>query len=71
MAVNTLGFIITRNVVSNITNEYWNNCVTLIRTLYPTNKIVIIDDNSNQFHIHAHHTYQNVEIIQSEYPGRG
>ena len=71
MFIDKLGFIITRNVISNITNEYWNNNVKLIRTLYPTNKIVIIDDNSNKDHIHAHQIYQNVEIIQSEYPGRG
>jgi hypothetical protein len=45
--------------------------VKLLRTLYPNTKIVIIDDNSNQSFIKADFNYRNIEIIQSEFPGRG
>lgn len=65
------GFIITRHVNSEQTNKYWNHNVKLIRSLYPLKKIVIIDDNSNQDFIKADFEYKNLEIIQSEYPGRG
>jgi hypothetical protein len=65
------GFIITRHVNSEKTNKYWNQCVKLIRTFYPLKQIVIIDDNSNQNFIKEDHQYQNITIIQSEYPGRG
>ena len=65
------GFIITRNINSELTNKYWNQNVKLIRTFYPFAKIIIIDDNSNQSLIKADFDYKNLEIIQSEYPGRG
>jgi hypothetical protein len=65
------GFIITRHVNSEKTNKYWNQSVQCIRRFYPTKKIVIIDDNSNQNYVKADFDYKNVEIIQSEYPGRG
>ena len=65
------GFIITRHVNSEKTNRYWNHSVKLIRSLYPDKKIVIIDDNSNYQYIKADFDYKNLEIIQSEFPGRG
>ena len=65
------GFIITRHVNSSNTNNYWNQSVKLIRTLYPRNKIVIIDDNSNYDYIKEEFKYSNLQIIQSEFPGRG
>ena len=65
------GFIITRHVNSEQTNKYWNQCIKLIRTFYPLNKIVLIDDNINNAFIKADHEYCNVIYIQSEYPGRG
>jgi hypothetical protein len=65
------GFIITRHVRDEKTNEYWNMCVKRIRLYYPYVKIVIIDDNSNQHFLKQHKEYQNVEIIQSEFAGRG
>jgi hypothetical protein len=65
------GFILTRHVNSEKTNKYWNQCVKLIRTIYPMRKIVIIDDNSNQQYVKADFPYKNLTIIQSEYPGRG
>jgi len=69
--MNSFGFIITRHVNSEATNKYWNQSVKLLRTYYPYRKIVIIDDNSNQDFIKADFDYKNVEIIQSEFPGRG
>jgi hypothetical protein len=65
------GFIITRHVNSEKTNKYWNNCVKCIKRLYPLKKIIIIDDNSNYNYVKSDFNYNNVEIIQSEYPGRG
>jgi hypothetical protein len=65
------GFIITRHVNSELTNNYWNHSVKLLRTLYPLRKIVIIDDNSNYNYVKAEFEYKNVEIIQSEFPQRG
>jgi len=65
------GFIITRHVNSEKTNKYWNKCVRCIRTFYPFKKIIIIDDNSNQNFIKADFQYSNIEIIQSEFHGRG
>ncbi len=65
------GFIITRHVNSEQTNNYWNHSVKLINTFYPNTKIIIIDDNSNQDLVKADFEYPNVQIIQSEFPGRG
>lgn len=65
------GFIITRHVNSENTNNYWNNCVKLLRTFYPNAKIVIIDDNSDYNFVKAEFEYKNIEIIQSEFPKRG
>jgi len=65
------GFIITRHINSEKTNKYWNKCVRCIRGFYPLRKIVIIDDNSNIDFVKADFEYSNIEIIQSEFPGRG
>lgn len=67
----TYGFIITRHVNSSKTNKYWNNCVKCIKTLYPLKKIVIIDDNSSKEFLNAEFEYKNIEIVQSEFHGRG
>lgn len=69
--MDNFGFIITRHVNSEKTNNYWNHCVKLIRTFYPNKKIIIIDDNSNYDYIKAEHEYINLQIIQSEFPKRG
>lgn len=69
--MNKFGFIITRHVNSETTNKYWNHSIKLLNTFYPNNKIVIIDDNSNSNFLKAEHNYNNVEIIQSEFHGRG
>lgn len=68
---NIFGFIITRHVNSVKTNKYWNHSIKLIRTFYPLRKIIIIDDNSNYEYVSSEFDYKNVEIIQSEFPGRG
>lgn len=67
----TYGFIITRHVNTEKTNRYWNHAVRCIRRFYPFRKIVIIDDNSNQAYIKADYNYKNIQIVNSEYPGRG
>jgi hypothetical protein len=68
---NSFGFIITRHVNSVKTNKYWNHCVKLIRTFYPLTKIIIIDDNSNYEYVIPEFNYINLDIIQSEFTGRG
>jgi hypothetical protein len=65
------GFIITRHVISEKTNKYWNHCIKCLRTIYPTKKIVIIDDNSVQHFVKPDFDYKNIEVIQSEFKGRG
>lgn len=69
--MNNFGFIITRHVNSEKTNRYWNHSVKLLRFFYPNKKIVIIDDNSDTNFLKADHDHSDVEIIQSEFPGRG
>lgn len=67
----TFGFIITRHVRDEKTNNYWNICVQRIRKFYPYRKIIIIDDNSVRGKVKASQEYDNIEYIQSEYPGAG
>jgi len=69
--MSSFGFIMTRHVNSELTNRYWNHSVKLLNSFYPNNKIVIIDDNSKQDLVKADFEYTNVEIIQSEFHGRG
>ena len=68
---NNFGFIMTRHVNSEKTNNYWNNSIRCIRRFYPDTKIIIIDDNSNYEFVKGDYEYKNIEIIQSEYKGRG
>jgi len=67
------GFIITRHVNSEMTNQYWNHCVQCIQRFYSPDKykIVIIDDNSNTTFLKGDYDYKNVEYVQSQFPGRG
>lgn len=69
--IDDFGFIITRHVNSEKTNEYWNRSVKLLNYLYPSKKIILIDDNSNYEFVKQIKDYKNLEIIQSEFPGRG
>lgn len=65
-----LGFIILRYVNSTMTNKYWIKCYKCIRRLYPENKILIIDDNSNYDYVSHPELYKTV-FINNEYPKRG
>jgi hypothetical protein len=67
----SFGFIITRHVNSENTNKYWNHSVKLLRSLYPYRKIIIIDDNSNKEFLKSNFDYKNIQIIESEFHGRG
>jgi hypothetical protein len=69
--VDNYGFIITRHVNSEVTNNYWNQCVRCIRKFYPLRKIVIIDDNSNYNFVKSDYEYKNIEIIKSDFHKRG
>jgi hypothetical protein len=69
--MNSFGFIITRHVNSEKTNKYWNQSVKCLKLFYPQKRIIIIDDNSNYNFVKADFDYTNVEIIQSEFRGRG
>lgn len=68
---NNYGFIIIRHVNSERTNKYWNNSVKYLIRLYPNQKIVIIDDNSNPIYLKSEFEYKNVQVISSEFKGRG
>lgn len=66
------GFIIVRHVNSEKTNNYWIEAYNCIRKFY-SNKIVIIDDNSNYNYIKIDDKINiyNVEFVQSKYHARG
>lgn len=70
-SITNYGFIMTRHVNSEKTNKYWNHSIKCIRNFHPKAKIIIIDDNSNYHYIKSEYEYKNVEIIQSEFKGRG
>jgi len=69
----TFGFIILRHVNSYETNDYWKISYKAIRKYYPENKILIIDDNSNNEFLSTDENDKlyNTTIINSEYPKRG
>lgn len=67
-----LGFIFTRHVNSEATNDYWIECYHCIRRFYPHHKILIIDDNSNYSFIDGKGIkLTNCEVINSAFIGRG
>ena len=68
-----LGFIITRHVNSEKTNQYWIESYISIRKFYPTNTIMIIDDNSNNAFVKIPESLKlsNCYFITSEYPQCG
>ena len=75
---NEIGFIILRHVNNAKTNEYWKECYRCIRKFYITNKILIIDDNSDKKYLTQYNQgddsnveLTNTTIIESEYPKRG
>ena len=64
------GFILTRHVNSELTNNYWIESYNCIRKIYHDVKIIIIDDNSNYNYI-SNIELNNCQIIKSEFIGRG
>ena len=66
----TLGFIMLRHVQCKNSNFYWIESYKCLRTFYPLNQIIIVDDNSNYEFI-TDITLQNTIVIDSEYKGRG
>ena len=69
---NHFGFVITRHVKSEETNQIWLICIKQIRKYYPLQKIIIIDDNSNyEFVNNENIDLANCTVIQSEFKGRG
>ena len=71
MTDRSFGFILTRHVNSEKTNEYWNTCVSCIQHFYPNKLIVVIDDNSDPNFVKPKREYKDVIIHESEYKGRG
>lgn len=78
MTTEKYGFILTRHVINKETNKYWNHCIDCIRKFYPEHKIVVVDDNSIQEYvkrekeiIQTETTDENIEYVQSEFPGSG
>ena len=69
----TIGFIMTRHINSEKTSKYWLLSYMSIRKYYPNNKIIIIDDNSEQKYIDQQFEIllYNTIIINSEYHKRG
>jgi len=65
-----VGFIITRCVKKPEHNLLYKESYAAIRKHHPDLKIVIIDDNSDK-NILEEIQMDNVEIIQSEFPGAG
>jgi hypothetical protein len=70
MKYENIGFIMIRNVISEKTNKYWQECYKCIRKYY-NNLIIIIDDNSNQEFIKSEFKLENSYIVKSEYNGVG
>ena len=65
-----IGFIILRHIKTILHNEIWQECYNCIRKFYPKHPIIIIDDNSSNEFI-SEKIDDNLEIINSEYPGKG
>lgn len=66
-----IGFVIIRHINSEQTNELWQNCYLSIRKFYPENKIMIVDDNSDQKFVNSIIPLTSCQIVNSEYPKAG
>lgn len=62
-------FVILRHIKDDITKDLWLRCHKSIRSIYPFNKIIIIDDNSLYFDYTL--PDKNTRIIKSHFPSRG
>ena len=72
--MDSFGFVMTRHVNSELSNQYWQEAYRCIRQIYPTTLVLVIDDNSCQEFIKIlpeTPSLSNIWFIQSEYPGRG
>lgn len=67
----SLGFIMLRHVNSPSTNQYWQECYMRIRTLYPDNWILIIDDHSVLSMVDSNFSMRKCKVIHSEFPQAG
>lgn len=65
------GFIILRHVNSVETDRYWQTCYDCIRTFYPENQILIIDDSSAAAFLSTNKRCYKTMVINSEFPKRG
>ena len=61
------GFIILRHVNNEEFNLFWQECYLAIRKFYD-NKIIILDNNSNENFIKTDLNLENCEIIKADYP---
>jgi hypothetical protein len=68
--VEKFGFIMIRNVIDEETNLYWQECYICIRKLY-NDKIIIIDDSSDEKYLTQNVFLKNCKIIGSNYKQRG
>lgn len=69
-----IGFIVIRHVNDAKTNLYWQEAVLNIRKFYPTNKLIIVDDNSNQEFVNdslISEKKYDYNVVQSEFEKRG
>lgn len=62
-------FVILRCVRSADQNRLWKRAVASVREFYPTQQIVVIDDNST--HADPVPSEDGIVVIQSEFPGAG
>lgn len=69
--MSTIGFIILRHVTNSIDGQYWIENYNCIRTCYPENHIIIIDDNSNYAFIDTKIPLYKTMIVHSAFHGRG
>ena len=69
-AVESVGFIMLRHVKCKVTNRYWIESYKCIRKFYPTHKICIIDDNSDETFVSTILLTDTV-VIKSEHKGKG
>ena len=67
-----LGFVIVRYVKCAETNEYWKTCYSQIRKYYPTSKILIVDDASDETYLLDKGFDTTLcTVVNSEFPRRG
>ena len=70
----SFGFVMTRHVNSETSNQYWQEAYRCIREVYPSVLVMVIDDNSIQEYVKIlpeTPPLLNLWLIQSEFPGRG